>query len=274
VSDQAERYDRIAEGYARWWAPVLAPGVNRLLDRTAPWLASGTVRVVDIGTGTGQLAFAALTRWPELSIVGVDASAGMRAMADKLADEALGAGRDRFSSAVAFADALPFPDATFDLAISSFVFQLVPNRARALREARRVVRPGGVLAYVSWVQDDRVFAPDLIFDEVLESFDIDAGGPEVRSGDLPSVERAAGELRRAGFSEVEADGGVLEHRFTADGYLAFLSEFDEETLFDELDAGIRDRLLATMRERLGGLGPDELTMRFPIVFASGRRSVR
>ena len=31
-TEQAERYDRIAEGYARWWAPVLAPAVARLLD--------------------------------------------------------------------------------------------------------------------------------------------------------------------------------------------------------------------------------------------------
>jgi len=274
VTDQAERYDRIAEGYARWWAPVLAPAVERLLDRAAPWLADGAVRVLDIGTGTGQLAFGALERWPQVSAVGVDASAGMREMAETFAERTLGPARRRFRTEVAFADSLPFPDGAFDLALSSFVFQLVPNRARALREARRVIRPGGVLAYVSWLQDDRAFTPDLILDEVLESLDIGGREPDVRSGDLPSVERAAGELRHAGFAEVAAEPDVLEHQFTVDSYLAFLSEFDEESLFDELAPAVRGRLLATMDQRLTALSPADLTIRFPIVFASGRRSGR
>ena len=274
MTEQAERYDRIAQGYARWWAPVLAPAVNQLLDRAAPLLGTGAVQVLDIGTGTGQLAFAALSRWPQLSVMGVDASAGMRAMAEVLAAEALGGGRERFRTEVAFADALPFPDEAFDHALSSFVVQLVPNRARALREARRVLRPGGTLAYVSWLQDDRAFRPDLIFDEVLEALEMEARATDGRSGDLASVERAAGELRRAGFARVDAEAGVLEHRFTVGGYLAFLSEFDEQSLFDELEPDKRGRLLATMQERLAALSQDDLTMRFPIVFASGRRSRR
>lgn len=274
MTDQAERYDRIAEGYARWWAPVLTPAVDRLLVRAAPWLAAGRVQILDIGTGTGQLAFGAIMRWPEISVVGVDASAGMRAMADSLAERTLGPAQERFRTEVAFADSLPFPDGAFDLALSSFVFQLVPNRARALREARRVIRPGGGLVYVSWLQDDRAFTPDVIFDEVLESFDIGGREPDGRSGDLPSVERAAGELRRAGFADVVAEREILEHRFTVEGYIAFLTEFDEDSLFDEMDPAIRDGLLAMLRQRLTALPPDDLTMRFPIVFASGRRSRR
>ena len=160
------------------------------------------------------------------------------------------------------------------MALSSFVFQLVPNRARALREARRVLRPGGVLAFVSWLQDARAFEPDLIFDEVLEGIGIGAREPDGRSGDLPSVERTAGELRHAGFSGARAEGDMLEHRFTVDGYLSFLSEFDEESLFDELDRKEREQVLATMRRRLSALPASDMTMRFPIVFASGRRSDR
>jgi len=274
MTEQAERYDRMAEGYAAWWAPVLAPAVGRLLDRAEPWLRAGASSVLDIGTGTGQLAIGALRRWPGISVVGVDASAGMRSVADVLAQRSLGEAAGGFRTETAFADALPFADAAFDVALSSFVFQLVPNRARALREARRVLRPGGVLAYVSWLQDDRAFAPDLIFDEVLESFDIDGGDPDGRSGDLPSVARAAGELRRAGFADVVADGDLLEHAFTVDSYVAFLTEFDEESLFAELDPDLRADLLATMRDRLARLSRDQMTMRFPIVFASGRRSAR
>ena len=274
MTDQAERFDRIAKGYAQWWAPVLAPAVDRLLDRAAPWLSDGAGRVIDIGTGTGQLAFGTLARWPALSVVGVDASSGMRDMALALAGPALGGDSDRFRAEVAFADSIPFPDGSFDVALSSFVFQLVPNRARALREARRVLRPGGVLAFVSWLQDNRAFQPDLIFDEVLDDIGIGAREPEGRSGDLPSVARTVGELRRAGFADATAEGEVLDHRFTVDGYLTFLSEFDEESLFDELTRKERQHVLATMRRRLSALPAADMTMRFPIVFASGRRSGR
>jgi SAM-dependent methyltransferase len=272
MTDQGDRYDRIATGYAQWWAPVLAPAVAELLDELDSRL-DGVDRIVDIGTGSGQLALGAVARWPQVSVVGVDASEGMRAVADAEADRRLsGAARARFRSAVAPAEALPFPDRSFDLAISSFVFQLVPRRARALREARRVLRPGGILGYVTWLDDDRIFVPDMTFDDVLDEVGIEPGGGDGRSGDLPSVERAAGELRRAGFSRVTARGGLLEHRFTVDGYIAFLTEFDEETLFAEFESDLRERVVDTLRTRLSALSADQMTMRFPIVFASGRRS--
>jgi ubiquinone/menaquinone biosynthesis C-methylase UbiE len=270
--DQTERYDRIAEGYAQWWAPVLAPAVAELLERFQPAIDSGIVRVVDVGTGTGQLALGALERWPGLEIVGVDPSSEMCAMADAEADRRLrGADRDRFRTAVAFADGLPFDDGTIDAAVSSFVLQLVPNRARALREARRVLRTGGRFAFVTWLQDERVFIPDRVFDEVLDELGVETGEPEVRSGDLPSVDRTANELRRAGFRDVAAEGSWLAHAFTVEGYLAFMTEFDEASLFDEMERRFRQRVLHRLRERLDRLTPGELTMRFPIVFAAGRR---
>ena len=247
--------------------------METLLDRAGNVVSTGASRLIDIGTGTGQLAFGALARWPDVSVVAVDASAGMRALADAHAERQLTArDRTRFRSEVAVAEALPFQDGSFDLALSSFVFQLVPNRARALREAHRVLRSGGSLAYVSWLADHRAFQPDVIFDEVLDALGIGARESDSRSGDLPSVERAAGELRRAGFASVVAEAGLLEHRFTVDGYVAFLSEFDEETLFEELEPDLRERLLTDLRKRLRKLPAQGLTMRFPIVFASGRRS--
>jgi SAM-dependent methyltransferase len=274
VTDQGERYDRIAAGYARWWAPVLAPGVDELLDEVGPRL-DGAERLIDIGTGTGQLALAALERWPGTTVLGIDASAEMRAMADAEADRRL-ADRDRarFSSIVAFADSVPVPDATFDAAVSSFVFQLVPNRSRALREARRTLRPGGLLAYVSWLDGDPVgeFLPDAIFDEVLDELDFGPPDRDDRTGDIPSVERAAAELRRAGFGDVTARAGILAHRFTVDGYLGFLTEFDEESMFAELEPALRERVVTTLRARLAPLTAEQMTMRAHIVVASGRRS--
>ena len=270
--DQAKRFDKFASGYARYWAPVLAPAVQKLLDELGQ-AVTPPGRILDVGTGTGQLALGALSRWPDATVVGVDVSSGMAKVAQAEAERVLGrAGRKRFSIRIVPADELPFEDGRFDLAISSFVFQLVPRRARAFREARRVLRPGGTLAFVTWLQDDRAFRPDQVFDDALDQLDLEPRAFDGRPGDLPSVDRTAGELRRAGFAGVTAQAGLLEHRFSVDGYVEFLAKFDEETLFEELEPDVRRRLESTLRDGLARLTPDEMTMRFPIVFASGRRS--
>jgi SAM-dependent methyltransferase len=272
MTDQTERYDRVAAGYARWWAPVLAPAVEGLLDRTDGHVDGDVKRVIDVGTGTGQLALGALDRWPSISVVGIDPSSGMCAMAEQEADRRLTSDRrTRFRAEVAPADRLPFGDGAFDLAVASFVLQLVPNRHRALREIRRVLRAGGAFESVTWVADARAFEPDAIFDDLLDDIDVGAREPDHRSGDFESTERAANELRRAGFHDVAVTPSWLEHRFTVEGYIAFMVEFDEETLIAELDPTVRERFIRDLRERLGALSPAQLTMRFPIVFGSARR---
>jgi ubiquinone/menaquinone biosynthesis C-methylase UbiE len=271
---QAARYDAMAAGYAQYWAPVLAPSASRLLERLDPVVADGARSIIDIGVGTGNLALPALARWPAARVTGIDASSEMVGAARVLAGDLADGASDRFEARVAFAADLPFEEASFDVAMSSFVLQLVPSRPKALREIRRVLRPGGTFSYVSWLTDRTPFAPDRIFDALLvESGFEEESGEDARPGDIPSVQVAAAEMRRAGFRAVAADGAMLSHAFTVDSYLAFLTEYDEVSLFeDEMTRAERRRFLITLRERLMALSEDDLVFRAPIVYASGIRS--
>lgn len=272
MSEQAEPYDRFAAGYLRWWAPVLVRDAVATLDLVAADVTAGARRMLDLGTGTGTLGLAAIRRWPVVRVTGIDASSEMVRVADGEADRSLGGSdRSRFETVVAQADALPFEDASFDLVVSSFVLQLVPSRIRALREAHRVLRPGGRVAYVTWLAGgDERFAGDDVFDRLLEEAripgrdDADGGAPDIASADA-----AAHGLRRAGFRQVRTETATLEHRFDVDGYVGFLSEFDEEDLFAGLVERKRTWLVARLRGRLAQLPPDDLVLRLPIVRATG-----
>jgi len=277
VTDQAERYDRIAEGYARWWAPVIAPSARALLDRFDETLDGRSFRLLDVGSGTGTLSLAALQRWPEARVDAIDASREMVAATQSAAAALPGADR-RFHAATAFADRLPFADDTFDAVMSSFVLQLVPNRFSALLEIRRVLRPGGLLAYVTWVADSRRWRPDEILDELLDELGVEDGDdgddeppPQPGAGDLPSVESAAAGLRRAGFQAVTAEGAHLRHQFDPASYTGFITEFDEQVLADSLEPDIRDRLERELIARLGRLDQAELMLESPIAYATGRK---
>jgi len=273
VTEQQERYDRIAGGYARWWAPVIAPMAVRVLDRIAPLIDAGAREILDLGTGTGTLPIAALRRWPSIRVTGIDASGEMAAAARREVDAILGPGdRTRFQVRTAFADRMPFAEGAFEAAVSSFVLQLVPSRGAAIREVRRVLMPGGRFAHVTWVVGRDAFEPDRVLDEVLDDAGIDPREPEVRPGDFASVAAAAASLRRAGFRRVVAEPSELEHPFDVEGYAAFIEEFDEESTFADFDRATRRRTSRRLRERLRALPPEALILRLPVVYAHGDRS--
>lgn len=268
------RYDASASAYDTWWAPVLRSSALRLLhDLDVP---DGTaLDILDVGAGSGALAFEMVRRWPSARIALVDGSEGMLGVAERGSKRLARALRERLSFTTALADQLPFADSSFDAVVSSFVMQLVPNRARALAEARRVLRPGGRIAFVTWLAGkDEGFAPDDAFYDALD----DCGIPdelepeEARSGDLASVEAAAAQLRRAGFRDVDARGEWLIHRFDPATYPEFLEQYAERDTFAGLDDNQLVRVRARTRERLAELSPEAFVWRAPIVYARGNRT--
>jgi SAM-dependent methyltransferase len=269
ASEAPARYDSLAEGYARHWGPVIRPAAEALLDRL-DGMVPATGRLLDVGTGTGTLALRALERWPGISVTGVDVSGAMLHLAGAEAARRLApSGRARFERVTAVADRLPFDDAAFAAAVSSFVLQLVPSRAAALREVRRVLRTGGHLAWVTWLVGGEPFRADEVVDQVLDEFGFDPPARDDRSGDLASVAAAAAATRRAGFGDVTAAAGTLVHRWHPEAYASFITDFDEQSTFDSLDARERSHAERRLLERLGALSRDDLTMRLPVVYVTG-----
>lgn len=272
MADQGERYDRIAHGYAMWWGPVLESRALGVLDLLDGEVGPEAFDLLDVGTGTGVLALAAIRRWPGSRVVAIDASDGMLAAAEAEAGRRLRRDeRARIRFERALADRLPLPDRSMDAVISSFVLQLVPSRIRALRELARVLRPDGRLAYVTWLRSDRPWAPDAILDEALDEAGFGPREESGRPGDVASPSAAAVQLRRAGFADVRAWAAWLEHPFTPEGYLGFVEEFDEEDTFASMDQRTRDRTRRRILDGVAALPRDERTLRLPVVYATGRR---
>ena len=87
-----------------------------------------------------------------------------------------------------------------------------------------------------------------------------------------SVEAAVAQLRRAGFADVRAASGLLEHAFDPEGYVSFVTEFDEEDLINSLEPEERDSVTRRLRERLERMSADDLVLRLPVVSVSGVRT--
>ncbi len=113
--------------------------------------------VLEIGTGTGA-TLPHLEASPEItSFTGVDLSAGMLAEARNAAQRT---GRET-RLAQMNAEALAFPDATFDTVTTSLMLCTVPNPTRALSEMSRVCKPDGRIVLLEHVRSPNRFVAKL-----------------------------------------------------------------------------------------------------------------
>jgi SAM-dependent methyltransferase len=135
--DQANDYDSFAEAYSAENENNL---VNAYYERPAMLALAGDVagrRVLDAGCGSGPLSAALRDRGAV--VTGIDASAGMLALARRRL------GDDVALHVVDLSDRLPFADGAFDDVVASLVLHYLEDWGPTLAELRRVLRPGGRL---------------------------------------------------------------------------------------------------------------------------------
>jgi ubiquinone/menaquinone biosynthesis C-methylase UbiE len=145
-------------------------------------------RVLDVGCGTGNLSFTLAGNAAIGSVRGIDLSPAYVEHAKRRNPDA------RLGFEVGDACALPFPDAWFDHALSLLVLQFIPQADLAVREMRRVTRPGGTVAAATWDTRGGLVYFRLIFDTAAM---LDRYGNEGRARAYTKPMSRPGDLARA-----------------------------------------------------------------------------
>ena len=228
---------RTAENSAGYLIPHLRPGFD----------------VLDLGCGPGTITLDLAARVAPGRVLGLDRSAEVVAQAARVAADA--GADDGVEFAVGDAYALELPDASFDVVHAHQVLQHLTDPERALGQARRVLRPGGLLAVRDADYAGFTWAPrDARLDRWLALYHeiTSRNGAEADAGRfLPAW------VRRAGFDDIvttsstwtfadptsrEWWGGSWADRVTTSAFADQAVEYGLSDLAElaDLAAGFRD----------------------------------
>jgi SAM-dependent methyltransferase len=202
LSSDGEGYERQMGRWSRRLAPLFVEFAG--IDAAR--------HILDVGCGTGSLAFC-LARQPGITqVTGVDLSPVYVAYAKRKYPDA------RMAFQVGDACDLPFDNASFDHTLSMLVLQFIPQAERAVREMRRVTRRGGVVAAATWDTGGGLLAHRMIFDSAAL---IDPGGNAARAQAYGRPLSRPDELARlwqaAGLVDVTQDMRTIRMEFASFG---------------------------------------------------------
>ena len=235
-----------AEAYERFmgrWSRVVAP---RLVEFAS---LPGQGRLLDVGSGTGSLAFAIGQRYSRARIVGIDPSKEYVAYAMSRNPYP-----DRASFEVGDAQQLHFEKASYDAALSLLVFNFIPDAKKALMELRRVTKPGGGISAAVWdygggMQMLRIFWDAAVsIDREAEKLD-EKHMPLCRAGELSA------RWKQSGLEDVREEAIEFDMRFES------LAAYWEPFLLGQGPAGSYCRSLS--RDKLEALH-DAVKSRLPL----------
>src|SRR5262245_14571441 len=240
---EATGWERAAGSYERVWSPITCQPVDALLETAH---VEAGVRVLDVGTGTGDAAAGATKRGANAT--GVDISSAMVEIAVRR--------HPTVTFVQASVTALPFADESFEAAVGNIVIQHVGEPERAARELARVLTPGGRVALSTWDAPERspffeVLLGAIADSEVRPPADVPAGPSFFQFAD----DAAFGALLRgAGFVHVEIETVSFDFPLrSASELIVALAEGTVRTgaLLRAADESQRSQIRERLEARLG-----------------------
>jgi SAM-dependent methyltransferase len=239
-----EHFDsRFSEDNLAFWVP-------RLIAAAAIGADS---RVLDIGCGTGGFS-RAIARLTSARVTGYDASARFIGFA-----RAQDAGED-VEWVVGDAERLPFPAASFDRVLLSLVLHQLAHPTAAVREAYRVLRPGGLVLV-------RTIAPEDAVRRVPERY-----LPAMAAADaarLPPVDDVTAWLEDAAFADVRIERHLREKRLSLEEEERALRT-EAEYRYRFLSANDVENAIRSMRAEASGAGGDWIDPRPTYVIVAAK----
>jgi SAM-dependent methyltransferase len=235
------------EAYERYmgrWSRKIAP---LFLDWLQPCARKDWI---DLGCGTGELSAVIHDRAHPNRQIGIDTS---QTFVDRAAAQVSDA-----NFAVGDAAATGFDDTSFDYAVSGLVLNFIPDKAAALAEMRRILRPGGTAGLYVWDYSGHMQLMRYFFDAAIE---LDAGAAAYDDGLNAPICRPkplTDSFRAAGFKDVETTALDITTAFIDfdDYWLPFLGGTGSAPKYcSSLDPELLVRLKQALRERLP-TGPD------------------
>ncbi|HYF92064.1 MAG TPA: class I SAM-dependent methyltransferase [Symbiobacteriaceae bacterium] len=230
-SQSAPRYDALA-------GHLYLTGIRRLLPRVR---VGPLASILDVGCGTGVNLLEA-ARWfaPAGKLCGIDISPGMVAVAQSKAGLLGVPAQFR----VGDAEKLPYPDAEFDLVICNSVLHWFKDRGAALREMRRVVKPGGQVLIICAAAPG--FCEWFAFIDQVRQLAGMTQDPTL-TPDLPAAAEVAGLMQAAGLAvEHLANPVQLQQITDYEGFIRLMSTVaplwtadltpEAQTLLEQLSA--------------------------------------
>ena len=228
---------RTFEQVQTYFAGRLKPGMN----------------VLDCGCGPGTLTLGLAQAVDPGQATGIDIEPGMVDRANALANEG---GIKNVEFRVDDITDLSFPNDCFDLVFVSAVLEHLPDPVVALKEIRRVLKPGAVTVIINTDWGDPLISPES--DDIRRFFELFEAGFNRYGGSLNRGRHLRLMMREAGLDVTEFQayygnsGTPVTIQYTVGGYISWMKNFrifDEAVSLGDVDRSTLDKMEENMRKR-------------------------
>jgi SAM-dependent methyltransferase len=234
-------YQRGSEAYDDVWSPVILPPAQSVV---AALCAKQARLVLDVGAGTGALTPALRRAAPAAVVLSLDLSSEMLRLA-----------RARHGAITVLGDAvdLPIPTGLVDVVVLAYVLFHLPDPARAISEARRVLRRDGRLATVTWAREWPSIA-QLRWEEWLDELGVPSVRPASDHAGLATTADIEALLGGKGFTDIRAWYETIEVTFPrSDFWRLRVTQGVRAARLAALEPTRRAQVLRELRRRVDGL---------------------